>query len=115
MADFLKAGEVPEVWEITTLLGLHRLHGAVVAIQKNAFAIRLLLKREPATVLGEPRELLDERNLSHAFERGESRDFAIAQAHVAGPPATGGATLAFMEDRHDLRLRMATTPAKSKW
>jgi len=115
VTGFLEAREIPQVGEITALLGLHGLHGAIIALQKNTFAVRFLFERKPATVFGEPRELLNECNLAHAFERGESRHLAVAQADIARPPATGGATLAFMEDRHEPTLQIAAVPAKSEW
>jgi hypothetical protein len=41
MADLLELRKVPPIRKIPTLLRLYWLDGAIVALQKNAFTIRL--------------------------------------------------------------------------
>jgi hypothetical protein len=53
MTGFLEAGKIPEVRKIPALLRFHGLHGAVVALQENALAIRLFLQGESLPVLAE--------------------------------------------------------------
>ena len=60
VAGFLEAGKIPEVRKIPALLRLDGLHGAVVAFQKNAAAIRFFLQGQSAAIPGQPREPLDE-------------------------------------------------------
>ena len=69
-------------------------------MEEDAFAIGFLHQRQAVPILGEPGEALDEFHFRHALERRQARDFAFGQAHVARPPAAGGATLALMIYRH---------------
>jgi len=100
LAGLLKAGKIPEVRKITALLRLDGLHGAVVAFQKDAAAIRFFLQGQSAAIPGQPRELLDEIGLAQALERGEPRDLLVRQTHLSPPAAAGRATLAFVENWH---------------
>ena len=104
VTGLLEAGEVPQVWKIAALLRLDGLHGAVFAVEKNTLAIRFLLQGQPATVLPETGETLDEFIFADALERGEPRDFLIRQTHLPRPAAAGRATLAFVKNRHAQRL-----------
>jgi len=104
VTGFLEAGKIPEVWEIAALLRLDGLHGTIITVQKNAAAIRFFLQGQPATIPGQPRVLLDEIGLVHAFERREPRDLLSRQTHLPRPAAAGRATLAFIENRHAGRL-----------
>lgn len=113
--NLFESREVPQVRKIAALLRLHRLDRTIVAVEKNAFAARLLLQRQTGAVRSQPRELLDELELAHPPERRQPRDFRVAQPHLSRPPATGGAALAFVEDRHAPRLGAAAGPAKSEW
>ena len=69
-ARLLEAGEVPQVRKVPALLRLHWLHGAVLTVEEDAFAIRLVHQRQAAPVGAQPRELLDELVLAHAAKGG---------------------------------------------
>ena len=99
-AGLLKAGKIPQIRKIAALLRLDGLHGAVIAVQKNATAVLLFLQGQSATIPAQPSELLDEVSLVHALECGEPRGFLIRQAHLTRPAAAGRATLAFVKNRH---------------
>ena len=98
--DLVGAGKIPQVGEITALLRLHRLDGAIIAVQENAFMIVFLEQGQAAAVPGQARELPDEIVGSHVFERCDAGDFVRRQPHLPRPATTGGATLAFEEDGH---------------
>jgi len=100
VAGLLEAGKVPEVRKIAALLRLDGLHGAVFAVEKNAFAVWFFLQGQPAPVLPETGEILDEFVFADALERGEPRDFFIRQTHLPRPAAAGRAALAFIKNRH---------------
>ena len=100
VAKLFKTGKVPEVWKIAALPRLRGLHGAVVALQENAPAIRLFLQGQTAAIPAQPRELLDEFMFTDALERGEPGDFRIRQTHLPRPAATGHATLTFEVNGH---------------
>lgn len=51
VADFLKAGEIPKVRELTAFLRFDRLDGTIFTFQKNTRAVRLFLERQSAPVL----------------------------------------------------------------
>ena len=101
VTDFFKSGEVPEVGKIAALLRLDRLHGAIVALEKYTGAIRLVLQHEPLSIGSQLEKSLDEFELGDALERHEPGDLFLSQPHLSRPPAAGGATLAFIENRHD--------------
>src|ERR1051325_8665488 len=100
LANLLETGEIPEIRKIPALLRLHRLHGAIVAVEKNALAVWLVRQRQADSIAGEPGELLNELHLAHDLERREARDLGIPQAHLPRPATASRATLALMEDRH---------------
>ncbi len=81
-ADILEAGEVPEIWKIPALLRLDSLHGTIIANQENTFAIGLLLQSQPATVVAQPCESLNEVVFVQAFECRQPRNFGVVQAHL---------------------------------
>ena len=108
-AGLLKAGKIPEIWKVAALLRLDGLHGAVVAVQKNAPAVRFFLQSQPAAIPAQPRELLDEIRFAQAFERGEPGDFRIRQTHLPRPTAAGRAALTLIENRHG-RIRFPIRP-----
>jgi len=103
-AGLFKAGETPKIWEIPALLRLGRLHGAIVTLQKNAFAIWLFLQGQSLPVMAEAGETLDEIVFAETLADGEPGDFFVGQAHLSRPAAAGGATLTFVEDRHGDRI-----------
>jgi hypothetical protein len=112
LTGFLEAGKVPQVREITALLRLHRLHGAILAFQKNALATRFFLKHKSAPVVAQSCEMLDEFVFTDALKRGEPGDFFIRQAHLTRPATAGGATLTFIKNRHARRLSEAEAGQK---
>ena len=100
MADFFKAGKIPEVRKFFALLRLDGLHGAALAFQKNTRAVRLLLERQSAAIPAEAGELLDEIFITQLLERREPRDFLVGQPHLPRPATAGRATLTFEKNRH---------------
>jgi hypothetical protein len=112
VADFLETGEIPKIRKIAALLRLHRLNRAVVASEENALPVGLVPQGQSAPVCAQPRVSLDEFVLAELEEGGEARDGLIIQPHLSGPPATGGAALAFVENRHAGKL--AAVRAKEK-
>jgi hypothetical protein len=100
VTDFFKAGKIPEIRKFLALLRLDGLDGATFAFQKNARAIRLFLKRQSASVVTQPGELLDKIGFAQALEGREPLDFRVGQTHLSRPATTGRATLAFEEDGH---------------
>ena len=106
LADFFKAGKIPEVRKIAALLRLDGLHRAIAAFQKNATASRFFLQGQSAAIPAQPRELLDEIGFAHALERGEAGDFRVRQTHLPRPLAAGRAALAFKENRHARRVSL---------
>ena len=110
-ADFLEAGEVPEVGKIAALLRLDRLDSAIDSFQKNASAIRFFLQGQPAPVPAQPGELLDELVFAAPFERSQPGDFGVRQPHLSRPAAAGRATLTLQKSRHGQKL---SSPADFK-
>lgn len=95
VADFFKAGKIPEVRKLAALLRFHGLNGAILTFQKNARAIGLLTEREAAAVGAQLGKLLDEVVLAQALERREPRDLGVVQQHLARPAAAGRAAFTF--------------------
>jgi hypothetical protein len=104
VANFFEAGKIPKIRKFAAFLRFYRLDGAVVAFEKNAGAIGVFLERKTATICAQLCELLYEIVLAHALERRKPRDFGVIQEHLPRPAAAGGATLAFQENRHGVRL-----------
>ena len=77
VTDFFEAGKVPEVREFAALLRFHGLNDAIFAFEKNARAIRPLLKRQTATIRAQFGELLDEIVFGEIFKSGEPGDFRV--------------------------------------
>lgn len=100
MADLIESGKVPTVRKIPASLRFDGLNRAIVAVEENTRAVRLFLQHEPATVVAQPGELLDEVVFAHVLERREPGDLGISHTHLPWPAAAGGATLTFVEDRH---------------
>ena len=100
MADLFKARKVPEVRKIPALLRLHGLNAAIIAQQKDTLAVGLFLQNQSATIRAQPHELLDEIVLAQRFELRQPGEFGVGHAHLARPATAGGATSAFVEDRH---------------
>ena len=119
VADLFKAGEVPQVGELAALEGLDWLYSAIVSVEENAFPIRLIFQGEAAAIAGEPGEALNELMLRKSFELRNARDFRIREAHLPGPPAAGGAALAFVENRHGgeyfIAFRRASGCSLPRW
>lgn len=101
VTDLLETGEFPEVRKVPTLLGFYGLHRAIATLQELALAVGLLDQRKPAAIARQPGEALDELAFGQGHEVGQSPNLLVAHTDVARPPATGGATLAFVEDRHE--------------
>lgn len=100
VADFLKAGKIPEIRKIAALLRLHRLHGTIIAIQKNALAIWFFLQRQSAPVRTQTHVPLNEFVFAQLKKRREPGDFFICQANLSRPATTRRAALTFIKNRH---------------
>jgi len=103
VADFLEARKTPKIRRLAALRGLHRLHGAIIALEEDAFSMRLFHERQAAPVNGRPGEFLGECKFSQPFEDGQVRDPAFLEPDFARPPATGGAALTLVEHGHGPR------------
>src|SRR6185503_1417732 len=114
VAGFLEAGEVPQVRKIPALLRLHRLNGAIVAVEKDAFAAGFLFERQAAAIFSETGEALNKLNFAHTFERRHPRNLSVHQPDFPRPSAAGGATLTFVEDGHEGRIRSSVQGSSSK-
>ena len=112
MADFLEAGEVPQVGKIPALLRLHRLNGAVIAVEENTFTVWLLLQDQTAAIRAKSHELLDEVVFAQALEGRDPGKLGAGHAHLARPATAGSAALTFMEDRHGVSVVSSTARAK---
>jgi hypothetical protein len=115
MAAFFEIRKAPEVRKITALLGLDRLDGTVIALEENALAVRFIHQGQPASIVGQSCESLDELLLGLPFESGQSCDLTFCQAYLAGPPAAGGATLAFIKYRHKQEDSYVGTQRQPRW
>src|SRR5438552_12053579 len=118
MADLIESGKVPTVRKIPASLRFDGLNRAIVAVEENTRAVRLFLQHEPATVVAQPGELLDEVVFAHVLERREPGDLGISHTHLPWPAAAGGATLTFVEDRHGatvIRSCPCSRPAAPAW
>ena len=100
MAHFFETREVPQIGKIAALLWFDRLNRAVVAFEKNAFAIRFVEQGQSISVTGKPGVSLDEIEFAQFLEHRQSLDFFVGQPHLARPSAASGATLAFIENWH---------------
>lgn len=100
VADFFESREIPQVWKVAALLRLHGLNRAVFAIEKDTFAVGLILQRQSLTIMAQLQKLLNKIELAHLLERGEPGNFLLGQTHLTRPAATGRATLTFIKNRH---------------
>jgi hypothetical protein len=98
--DFFKAGKIPEVWKIPALLWLYWLHRTVPALEKNTFAIRLVLQGKALAIPAQVKKRLDEIKLTQTLKSREARDFLIGQTHLSRPPAAGSTTFALVKNWH---------------
>ncbi len=101
MAYFLEISEIPPIRKIAALLRLYGLNAAIVLLQKDAFAVRLVHQCEPAPVDSQAGKPLNEINLAQAKKTGDPRDVRIGKTHLARPPAAGSASLTLVVDGHD--------------
>lgn len=111
----LKAREIPKVREIPALLRFNWLNRAIVAGEENAFAVGLIHHRQPAAIARQSGVLLNECVLGDVEVCGHAGDFAVLEAHLTWPPATGGAALAFVEDRHGRVIKLNVKPGTSQY
>ncbi len=100
MADLFKPRKTPQIRKIPALLGLDRLHCAIVAFQKNTAAIRLFDQGQPLSIGSQPGELLDEVVFADLFMPRHPGDFQSSQADLPRPATAGRAALAFIENWH---------------
>jgi hypothetical protein len=96
--------EIPSVGKIPALLGLHRLHCAVAAVEENAFAVRFVLKRQTAAICAQPGIALNEIELGDPEENRHLCDLVIAQFHLPRPATALCAAHAFVVNWHRGKL-----------
>jgi hypothetical protein len=82
------------------LLRFGRLNRAVLALEEDALTIWFFLESESLAIRPQPGVTLDELEFAQAFEGGKPADLLRGQTHLAWPPATSCAPLAFPKDRH---------------
>ena len=75
--------------------------GTVIPGEELTFTIRFFEEGKAFPIRSQAGVALDELRVSQAQKRGDPCDFSFGQADLAGPAATGGTTLAFVENRHD--------------
>jgi hypothetical protein len=63
-------------------------------------AMHLAERGQPVAVGTHTREALDEIELAEVQKCGKPGNLGVREAHLARPAAAGGATLAFVKDRH---------------
>ncbi len=116
-ANLFEPGEVPPIGKILALLWLCGLDDAVIPLQEDAFVIRFLHQRKALSICTQSRIGLNKINLAHLLQGGEAGYIRFSQFHLPGPAATGGATLALINDGHKRRSLLQpgntteTTPA----
>jgi len=93
-ADVAPAGEVPGVGEVAALLGFDRLDPAVLTVQKDAGAVRLIDQGQAAAVGTQTGVLLNEIGLLQSEVTRNGGDLFFGHLHVARPTAAVGAALA---------------------
>jgi hypothetical protein len=76
------------------------LNGTVIPVEKDARAVRSLGQSQTTSIAGEFCELLDKVEFRQTFERRQSSNLHILQAHFSWPPTARCATLALVENRH---------------
>ena len=99
-AEFSRTRKVPKIRKIPALLWFDRLHGAVFAVEENAFSIRLVRKGKSPPILGQPGELLDKFWLCHSLAGRQPGDFRLGQTHLPRPATAGRATLTLQKNWH---------------
>ena len=112
VAGLFEAGEIPQVWEVAALLRLHGLHGASVAFEEDALAVGPDFEREAAAVGAQTGVVLDEFRDAQTEVIRQAGDFRFGDTHLAGPPATRRAALAFVKDGHGGKLAGAGGAAR---
>ncbi len=107
-ADVTPAGEVPGVGEVAALLGFDRLDPAVLPVEKDAGAVRLVDEGKATAVGAEPGVALDKVILLKAQMVRDGRDFCCRDFHVARPAAAVGTALAkvFRGLFHEMEIKM---------
>ena len=110
VADLLEPTKIPEIWEVTALLRLHRMNRARLAIEKNAFTVWLVLQRKAVSIRPKPGELLNESKLAGVHKGCHPGHLRIRQADLPRPSTASRTTLAFVENGHQLRLPSVPRP-----
>ncbi len=107
-ADVAPAGEVPGVGEVAALLGFHRLDPAVLPVEKDAGAVRLVDEGKATAVGAESGVALDEVILPQPQVAGDEGDLLLRDFHVARPAAAVGTALAKVVGGlfHEMKIKM---------
>lgn len=100
LAHFFEPWEIPSVWKIPALLRLDGLNRAIAVLEEDALAVWFFNQGQPPAIGPQSGVGLDKCKLVQALETGHARDLVRADLHLPGPPATGGAALAFQDNRH---------------
>jgi hypothetical protein len=97
-AHFPPAREVPLIWEIPALLGLHGVDHAVIALKEDAGVVRSINDGKTPPVGSQPSVALKEKLVRHPEKSGDFPNLSLRNFHVSRPPAAVCASLALVED-----------------
>jgi len=109
-ADFFKARKIPAVGKVAALLRLDGLHGAIAAMQENAFAAGFVLQRKTAPILAQSCVMLNEIEFVQPEKFCEARDFVVSQLHLPRPAAALRAADAFVMNGHERKVAGRARP-----
>ena len=107
-ANVAPTGKIPGVGEVAALLRFDRLNPAVLAVQEDAGAVRLIDQGQATAIGSQPGVLLDKIILFQAKVPGNGVDLLFGNLHVPRPAATVGAALAevFGGFFHERKIKM---------
>src|SRR4051794_26320025 len=91
VADLPPAREIPFVREIPALQWPHRIHRAVIALEKKTVAVRFVLESQAVSLRTDAGVALDEVVLIELKILGDTGDLLFANLHLSGPAATRSA------------------------
>ena len=92
--DVAPAGEVPGVGEVAALLGFDRLNPAVLSVQEDAGAVRLIDQGQAAAIGPQAGVLLDKIILLQPEVTADGGDLLVGNLHVPRPAAAVGTAFA---------------------
>ena len=94
LADIAPAREVPGVGKAAALVGFDGLDLAILTLEKDAGAVRLIDEGEATAIGAESGIFFDEEVLLHLKERGDGGDLFFRDLYVPWPATAVGASFA---------------------